>query len=155
MRKGLRFLLLRTTALCRTLWQGSTHVERNRSLTCLQGGSGQVFDWTNLTIPQGESLHGWLLAGGLLPSNVATAVQLASPTAVDVSSGVCGPDGEFLTAVLESSCRVLWQTGGKSREEGVEGGGTVGACFRPAWSDVNKCERLLCDNTRLAQGRVQ
>ncbi|MEW5312703.1 MAG: hypothetical protein WDW38_004317 [Sanguina aurantia] len=59
----------------------------------MQGGSGQVFDWTNLTIPQGESLHGWLLAGGLLPSNVATAVQLASPTAVDVSSGVCGPDG--------------------------------------------------------------
>lgn len=72
-----------------------------------QGGSGQVFDWTNLTIPQDESLHGWLLAGGLLPSNVGQAVNLASPTAVDVSSGVCGPDGESLYLPL-CSHRSVW-----------------------------------------------
>lgn len=59
----------------------------------MQGGSGQALDWTRLQPPRGAGDRGWLLAGGLTPANVAQAVQLARPTAVDVSSGVCGPDG--------------------------------------------------------------
>eukprot|EP00195_Chlamydomonas_chlamydogama_P017078 CAMPEP_0202896520 /NCGR_PEP_ID=MMETSP1392-20130828/5513_1 /ASSEMBLY_ACC=CAM_ASM_000868 /TAXON_ID=225041 /ORGANISM="Chlamydomonas chlamydogama, Strain SAG 11-48b" /LENGTH=250 /DNA_ID=CAMNT_0049581911 /DNA_START=25 /DNA_END=777 /DNA_ORIENTATION=- len=59
----------------------------------LQGGSGQALDWTKLNIPEGQSSKGWLLAGGLKPENVAQAVNIARPYAVDVSSGVCGPDG--------------------------------------------------------------
>ncbi|EFJ51069.1 hypothetical protein VOLCADRAFT_57561, partial [Volvox carteri f. nagariensis] len=58
-----------------------------------QGGSGQALDWRNLRVPAGEATRGWLLAGGLSPDNVAIAAGLAKPTAVDVSSGVCGPDG--------------------------------------------------------------
>ena len=37
-------------------------------------------------------MQGWLLAGGLNPSNVSQAIQALQPTAVDVSSGVTTPD---------------------------------------------------------------
>ena len=62
-------------------------------LDSLQGGSGQAFDWSNLQPPLEVCTAGWLLAGGLTPENVALAVATARPTGVDVSSGVCGPDG--------------------------------------------------------------
>ena len=61
----------------------------------MQGGSGQALDWTALKPPSNGSKSGWLLAGGLTPDNVGKAVGIAHPTAVDVSSGVCGPDGEL------------------------------------------------------------
>eukprot|EP00879_Flechtneria_rotunda_P010912 GHRR01011403.1.p1 GENE.GHRR01011403.1~~GHRR01011403.1.p1 ORF type:complete len:272 (+),score=72.07 GHRR01011403.1:383-1198(+) len=59
----------------------------------MTGGSGKTFEWNNLQIPTQLASKGWLLAGGLNPNNVAQAVFIARPTAVDVSSGVCGPDG--------------------------------------------------------------
>lgn len=60
----------------------------------LKGGSGEAFDWRNLTPPSADaSARGWLLAGGLDPSNVSQAISLAHPTGVDVSSGVCDPSG--------------------------------------------------------------
>lgn len=61
---------------------------------CLQGGSGQALEWVNLQPPWGVARKGWLLAGGLKPENVHTAFCLARPSGVDVSSGVCLPDGE-------------------------------------------------------------
>ncbi len=49
------------------------------------GGTGQVFDWglipQNLTKPV-------ILAGGLVPENVASAIKQVRPYAVDVSGGV-------------------------------------------------------------------
>ena len=66
----------------------------------LQGGSGQAIDWSKLSSPLDASestlasgAKGWLLAGGLKAENVGEAVAIARPNGVDVSSGVCGPDG--------------------------------------------------------------
>ncbi|WP_373387930.1 phosphoribosylanthranilate isomerase [Pseudomonas alcaligenes] len=49
------------------------------------GGTGEAFDWS--LIPQGLSKP-LILAGGLRPDNVATAVAQVRPYAVDVSGGV-------------------------------------------------------------------
>ena len=49
------------------------------------GGTGQTFDWS--LIPHDVPLP-LILAGGLNPENVASAVETVKPYAVDVSSGV-------------------------------------------------------------------
>lgn len=49
-------------------------------------GSGTVFDWTLVDdVPEGLRI---VLAGGLNPDNVATAVEKVQPWGVDVASGV-------------------------------------------------------------------
>lgn len=51
-----------------------------------QPGSGEVFDWSLAEeAPPGKRL---LLAGGLNPDNVATAIETLKPWGVDVASGV-------------------------------------------------------------------
>lgn len=55
--------------------------------TDYRGGSGHTFDWSLLeqsNIPREKVI----LAGGLNPANVAQAIRLVQPFAVDVSSGV-------------------------------------------------------------------
>ena len=49
------------------------------------GGTGATFDWQRIV---GLAQDNVILAGGLNPDNVATAVQAVSPYAVDVSGGV-------------------------------------------------------------------
>lgn len=49
------------------------------------GGRGQSFDWSQA--PKNWDTF-WVLAGGLSPANVAAAVTMARPDAVDVSSGI-------------------------------------------------------------------
>lgn len=49
------------------------------------GGSGKAFDWSLLP---GELAQPMILAGGLHSDNVADAVRLVRPWAVDVASGV-------------------------------------------------------------------
>jgi phosphoribosylanthranilate isomerase len=55
-------------------WQPQTH-----------GGGGKPFDWSG--IPRDLPVP-FILAGGLTPENVATAIRQVRPYAVDVSSGV-------------------------------------------------------------------
>ena len=56
----------------------------------IPGGTGEAFDWQRF--PVGESSSGksysWTLAGGLTPDNVAEAIRITQPYAVDVSGGV-------------------------------------------------------------------
>lgn len=59
----------------------------------LQGGSGKKFDWEKFRVPTEVSKCGWLLAGGVNPENVSQAISILRPDAVDVSSGICAPDG--------------------------------------------------------------
>jgi len=52
-------------------------------------GSGEIFDWKKFIIKnQGISKKPLILAGGLNPENVAEAIKIVKPQAVDVSSGV-------------------------------------------------------------------
>jgi phosphoribosylanthranilate isomerase len=50
------------------------------------GGTGQSFDWELLRNHRSEVPA--ILAGGLRPDNVAAAIEIAKPYAVDVASGV-------------------------------------------------------------------
>ncbi|MCO5595760.1 hypothetical protein L7F22_049808 [Adiantum nelumboides] len=71
-------------------------------LDSLQGGSGHSFDWEQLKNLSIKSRKGWLLAGGLNPENVVTAISMLKPDGVDVSSGVTMPDG-----LLKDPARVV------------------------------------------------
>lgn len=50
----------------------------------LPGGTGETFDWTRIPVLD----QALILAGGLNPANVRTAIQTVRPYAVDVSGGV-------------------------------------------------------------------
>ena len=52
------------------------------------GGTGKSFDWTLAESIRRDSDIRLVLAGGLNPSNVSTAVQRLHPFGIDVSSGV-------------------------------------------------------------------
>ena len=72
------------------------------------GGSGRAFDWSLMPKDVARSL---VLAGGLEPGNVAGAIRLARPWAVDVASGVEASPGikdaakmeRFIAAVRQAS----------------------------------------------------
>ena len=71
-----------------------------------QGGSGTTFDWAK--IPK-EFPRPLVLAGGLTPENVAAAIRLVHPFAVDLASGIESAPGikdldkmrRFVAAVRE------------------------------------------------------
>ena len=57
----------------------------------LWGGTGSRFDWSVVPADVGRPI---VLAGGLTPANVADAIRLVRPFAVDVSGGVESAPGE-------------------------------------------------------------
>jgi phosphoribosylanthranilate isomerase len=72
-----------------------------------QGGSGKAFDWSLMPHDLQQPL---ILAGGLTADNVGTAIAIAAPWAVDVSSGIEASPGikdadkmeRFIAAVRRS-----------------------------------------------------
>lgn len=68
------------------------------------GGEGTAFDWQGLA----EAAHGigtpLILAGGLTPDNVADAIRVVRPFAVDVSSGVESERGVKDTSLIHAFC---------------------------------------------------
>lgn len=66
------------------------------------GGTGETFDWTRLPTNPGKAL---VLAGGLTPENVSSAIGQVKPYAVDVSTGVEREKGIKDPAKLEAFMR--------------------------------------------------
>ena len=56
------------------------------------GGTGETFDWQ--LARRAQDLGAIVLAGGLTPANVARAIEVARPQAVDVASGVEAAPGK-------------------------------------------------------------
>ena len=57
------------------------------------GGTGKINNWDLAREMKQELSMPVILAGGLIPENVVQAIEHVKPFAVDVSSGVEGPDG--------------------------------------------------------------
>jgi phosphoribosylanthranilate isomerase len=55
--------------------------------------NGKGFNWQKFQMPFVKSKNGWLLARGLHADNVCEAFSALKPNGVDVSSGICPPDG--------------------------------------------------------------
>ena len=58
-----------------------------------KGGTGEIFNW-NLAVAAKALGRSIILAGGLTPENIATAVHQVRPFGVDVSSGVESAPGK-------------------------------------------------------------
>lgn len=75
------------------------------------GGQGRAFDWTRATAAVSKPL---MLAGGLTPATVESAIAVARPFAVDVSSGIESTPGrkdsgkmqDFVDAVRRADDRL-------------------------------------------------
>jgi phosphoribosylanthranilate isomerase len=67
------------------------------------GGTGEAFDWTQVP-PLPRPL---ILAGGLDPDNVASAVMQVAPPAVDVSGGVERAPGLKDPELIEAFCAAV------------------------------------------------
>ncbi|MFO7762203.1 MAG: phosphoribosylanthranilate isomerase [Wenzhouxiangellaceae bacterium] len=65
-------------------WSGAQALLLDAHAAGGMGGSGETFDWENAVLPD----RPWILAGGLHPDNVGSALSLMAPPAVDVSSGI-------------------------------------------------------------------
>jgi phosphoribosylanthranilate isomerase len=70
------------------------------------GGTGRTFDWSLAVSFQRRTAKPLILSGGLTPENVAKAVDLVQPYAVDVSSGVESSPGKKDHAKLREFIRI-------------------------------------------------
>jgi phosphoribosylanthranilate isomerase len=88
----------------------------------LYGGTGTATDWT--IAAQVAKEHKMMLAGGLTPNNVATALRIVRPFGIDVSSGVECKRGKkdheklrFFIEVVKKACNDLSSQESESRSQ--------------------------------------
>ena len=71
------------------------------------GGTGLTHDWSISSQIVKQISTPVILAGGLTPANVGSAIRQVHPWAVDVNSGVCNQagfkDGDLIRAFIETS----------------------------------------------------
>ena len=75
----------------------------------LTGGSGIAFDWNGLAQVKDKLAKPIILAGGLTPDNVAQAIRIVQPYAVDVSSGVESSRGVKDVGLIKAFCEAVKQ----------------------------------------------
>ncbi len=73
------------------------------------GGTGERADWVHLAEVAARCDHPLILAGGLTPNNVAEAIRVVRPWAVDVSSGVESKKGEKDPGLIAAFCEAVRQ----------------------------------------------
>ncbi|MCX5659593.1 MAG: phosphoribosylanthranilate isomerase, partial [Planctomycetota bacterium] len=75
------------------------------------GGHGRTIDWDELAMllasKPADPAARHILAGGLTPQNVAQAIAIVRPYAVDVSSGVESSRGVKDVGLIEAFCRAV------------------------------------------------
>ncbi|MGE3107098.1 MAG: N-(5'-phosphoribosyl)anthranilate isomerase [Phycisphaerales bacterium] len=71
------------------------------------GGEGRSLDWGSLAPRVSACAKPIILAGGLTPDNVADAVRIVRPYAVDVSSGVEKTPGVKDATLMATFCRAV------------------------------------------------
>jgi phosphoribosylanthranilate isomerase len=69
-----------------------------------RGGEGESFNWSALAKVKRACTKPLLLAGGLKPENVAEAIRVVQPYAVDVASGVEKERGVKDVALIQAFC---------------------------------------------------
>jgi phosphoribosylanthranilate isomerase len=74
------------------------------------GGTGETFDWQ--LAREVRNCGPIILAGGLTPDNVAEAIRIAQPAAVDVASGVEAAPGKKDPMRLKAFIEAVKSTGG-------------------------------------------
>ncbi|MFZ5449276.1 MAG: phosphoribosylanthranilate isomerase [Thermodesulfobacteriota bacterium] len=73
------------------------------------GGTGETFDWQ--VAREAKGFGQVILAGGLTPSNVAQAIAVAQPQAVDTASGTEAAPGKKDHEKLKNFFEAIKQTG--------------------------------------------
>ena len=77
------------------------------------GGTGESFDWE--LVGARRSKVPAILAGGLTPANVAEAISIARPDAVDVASGIEASPGVKDHELMAAFARNAEQAAGRAR----------------------------------------
>lgn len=83
------------------------------------GGTGRLFDW-NVAV-EAKQYARIILAGGLRPENVASAVRMVKPYAIDVCSGVESKPGHKDKANMRAFFAEVEKASGESAQTGALG----------------------------------